>query len=203
MTEHCFFIQVVKNIIHSRYWMSFSDHCLVCLTHVYAYSCLLCSSFWHHYDRAYPLRVGPSTFSIMSAFNGLTLNRDKCKIGLPKVQFMGHVLSHHGIGPAADKVKAAAETRELENASEVKSFLGLVNFVARYIPDMSFIHSFIHSGHFYSAPSNRLLLRSAPDYSTDTVSEFHAEAHRQLQVKDLPKVPTWRLERESNPRPSG
>ena len=26
---------------------------------------------------------------------------------------------------------------------------------------------------------------------------------RQLQVKDLPKVPTWRLERESNPRPSG
>ena len=37
-----------------------------------------------------------------------------------------------------------------------------------------------HSGHFYSAPSSPLLLRGAPDYSTDTVSEFHAEAHRQL-----------------------
>src|SRR6218665_1850219 len=60
-------------------------------------------------------------------------------------------------------------------------------------------HHVIHSGHFYSAPSSLLLLRGAPDYSTDTVSEFHAEAHRQLQVK----VPTWRLERESNPRPSG
>src|SRR6218665_520470 len=46
-----------------------------------------------------------------------------------------------------------------------------------------FIHSFIHSGHFYSAPSSPLLLRGAPDYSTDTVSEFHSEAHRQLQVK--------------------
>src|SRR6218665_198309 len=66
-----------------------------------------------------------------------------------------------------------------------------------------YIYSFIHSGHFYSAPSSPLLLRDAPDYSTDTVSEFHAEAHRQLQVKDLPKVPTWRLERESNSRPSG
>src|SRR6218665_1567004 len=65
------------------------------------------------------------------------------------------------------------------------------------------LHSFIHSGHFYSAPSSPLLLRGAPDYRTNTVSEFHAEAHRQLQVKDLPKVPTWRLERESNPRPSG
>src|SRR6218665_461746 len=51
-------------------------------------------------------------------------------------------------------------------------------------------HSFIHSGHFYSAPSSPLPLRGAPDYSTDTVSEFHAEAHRQLQVKNLPKVPT-------------
>ena len=39
------------------------------------------------------------------------------------------------------------------------------------------IHSFIHSGHFYSAPSSPLLLRGTPDYSTATVSEFHAEAH--------------------------
>src|SRR6218665_2457790 len=74
----------------------------------------------------------------------------------------------------------------------------------RFYP-WSLIHSFIfiHSGHFYSAPSSPLLLRGALDYSTDTVSEFYAEAHRQLQVKDLPKVPSWRLERESNPRPSG
>src|SRR6218665_1003459 len=51
-----------------------------------------------------------------------------------------------------------------------------------------FIPSFIHSCHFYSAPSSPLLLRGAPDYSTDTVSVFHAEAHRQLQGKDLPYV---------------
>jgi len=51
-----------------------------------------------------------------------------------------------------------------------------------------YIHSFIHSGHFFSAPSSPLLLRGAPDYSTDTVSEFHSEANRQLQVKDLPVV---------------
>src|SRR6218665_925298 len=37
-------------------------------------------------------------------------------------------------------------------------------------PNWLFIHSFIHSGHFYSAPSSPLLLRGAPDYSTDTVS---------------------------------
>ena len=36
------------------------------------------------------------------------------------------------------------------------------------------IHSFTHSGRFYSASSSPLLLRDAPDYSTDTVSEFNA-----------------------------
>ena len=53
----------------------------------------------------------------------------------------------------------------------------------------------------YSAPS-RFLLRGAPDYSADTESEFHAEAHEQLRVKDLPRVPTRRLEVDSNPQPS-
>src|SRR6218665_683382 len=57
-------------------------------------------------------------------------------------------------------------------------------------PLSSYLHSFIHSGHFHSAPSSPLPLRGAPDYNTDTVSEFHAEAHKQLQVKDLPKVLT-------------
>src|SRR5688572_5172561 len=54
----------------------------------------------------------------------------------------------------------------------------------------------------YSAPS-RFLLGGAPDYSTDTESEFHAEEHEQLRVKDLPKVPMRRLEVDSNPQPSG
>src|SRR6218665_2535466 len=45
-------------------------------------------------------------------------------------------------------------------------------------------HSFFHSGHFYSTPSSPLLLRGAPDYSTDTVSEFHAEAHNDTYSDD-------------------
>ena len=65
-----------------------------------------------------------------------------------------------------------------------------------------FIHLFIHFRYLYSAPS-RFLLRGAPDYSADTESEFHAEAHEQLRVKDLPRVPTRRLEVDSNPQPSG
>src|ERR1043165_2829044 len=64
------------------------------------------------------------------------------------------------------------------------------------------IHSSIPFKILYSAPS-RFLLRGAPDYSADTESEFHIEAHEQLRVKDLPRVPTRRFEVDSNPQPSG
>ena len=71
--------------------------------------------------------------------NGLTLNREKSQIRLTKLTFFGHVLSGNGIGPDKDKVKAIIETREPKCASEIRSFLGLVQFVSRYIPNLSTI----------------------------------------------------------------
>ena len=61
----------------------------------------------------------------------------------------------------------------------------------------------MHSDHFYIAFSSPLILRSAPNTAQILCWSFTTKRHRQLWVKDLPKVPTWRLERESNPRPSG
>src|SRR6218665_301935 len=61
----------------------------------------------------------------------------------------------------------------------------------------------IHSGHFYSASSSLLLLGSASNTTLVLCWSFTPKRHRQLRFKDLPKVPTWPLERDSNPRPSG
>ena len=68
---------------------------------------------------------------------GLTLNRDKCQFKMSHLEFMGHVLSARGIGPADVKVKAVVDAREPMNAVEVQGFLGLVNFTARFIPDLA------------------------------------------------------------------
>jgi len=62
-------------------------------------------------------------------------------------------------------------------------------------------HSFIPDC-FYSASSSPQLLRGAPDYSINSVAVNTPKRYRQLWVKDLPKVPTWRLEWDSNQRPS-
>ena len=68
---------------------------------------------------------------------GLTLNKEKCVFDMPKLTFMGLFLSNRGIGPTEEKVRAVVEAREPQNVTEVKSFLGLVNFSARFIPDLA------------------------------------------------------------------
>ena len=69
--------------------------------------------------------------------SGLTLNSDKCQFHLSELTFMGILISEKGIGPTAERIKVLAEAREPETASEVRSFLGLVNFSARFIPDLA------------------------------------------------------------------
>src|SRR6218665_41316 len=64
------------------------------------------------------------------------------------------------------------------------------------------IHSFIHSGHFYSASSSPRLLRSASDTARKLCRSFTPKHQSQHRVKDLSKVSKWRLERDSNPPPS-
>ena len=51
------------------------------------------------------------------------------------VFFMGLLRSKHGIGPTEEKVRAIVEASQSQTASEVRSFLGLMGFSARSIPD--------------------------------------------------------------------
>ena len=69
----------------------------------------------------------------------LTLNGDKCEFTMDKITFMGHILSRNGIGPTQERVKDMLNATEPKNGSEVKSFLGLVNYSARYIPNLATI----------------------------------------------------------------
>jgi len=69
----------------------------------------------------------------------LTLNRHKCQLELDLIQFMGHTVSTVAIGPTSERVKAIVGAKPPKCASEIRSFLGLVNFSARYIPNLATI----------------------------------------------------------------
>ena len=65
---------------------------------------------------------------------GLTLNQAKCKFLLPSVEYLGHVIDQHGVHPSQEKVKAIKEAPEQHNISELRSFLGIINYYARFLP---------------------------------------------------------------------
>lgn len=43
----------------------------------------------------------------------------------------------NGMTPSSDKLKALSECRAPATAAEVRSFLGLVNYIGQFIPDLA------------------------------------------------------------------
>ena len=69
----------------------------------------------------------------------LTLNPQKFQFKMDKVVFMGLLVSKYCIGPTEEKVCAVLESGRLTTPTEVTSFLGMVGFSARFIPNFATI----------------------------------------------------------------
>ena len=70
---------------------------------------------------------------------GMKLKKEKCAFCLPQVEYLGHIISAEGLCPAASKVKAIKEAPKPSSLSKLKSFLGLVNYYAKFLPDSATI----------------------------------------------------------------
>ena len=70
---------------------------------------------------------------------GLTLNKDKCEFRLPRLTFFGHEVPRTGIEPREEKVATIRRAGPPPNVSEARSFLGLGQFVSKFVPDLSSI----------------------------------------------------------------
>lgn len=75
----------------------------------------------------------------MKALNkwNVSLNWNKCIIGVAELDFLGHHLSEKGINPTESKLAAVRKFREPNTVEEVRSFLGLITFLGCYIPDLA------------------------------------------------------------------
>ena len=58
----------------------------------------------------------------------LTLNKDKCKIGISQIVFMG---------PTEERVRAVRETEPPTKVAELRSFLGFISFTSRFLPNFA------------------------------------------------------------------
>jgi len=68
---------------------------------------------------------------------GLCLKKEKCTFCQPQVAYLGHIISVDGLKPSPNKLRAVSELLSPSKVSGLKTFLGLVNYYAKFLPDLA------------------------------------------------------------------
>lgn len=64
---------------------------------------------------------------------GLTINKEKSIFGVEEIEFLGSVLSSKGVTICQNRIKAIKEFPRPKDKKELQRFLGMINFVSKYI----------------------------------------------------------------------
>ena len=76
---------------------------------------------------------------VLSRFRkyGVRVGREKCVFLQDQVQYLGYVVSRDGIQPEESKVRAIVAAPAPHDVQSLQSFLGMVNFYCRFVPNLS------------------------------------------------------------------
>lgn len=115
---------------------------------------------------------------------GIRFNRDKCKFGVSEITYLGHVFDERGMRPDDKKVKAIIDMPDPEDKKSLERFLGMVNYLSKFIPNYS-----------ESVAVLRGLLKKSSEWVWD---REHAKVVRELKKK-LSTAPVLALYSHSHP----
>jgi hypothetical protein len=68
---------------------------------------------------------------------GIKLHPSKCSFMQPSVEYLGHRIDAEGLHPMQSKVDAIEKAPEPSNVEELRSFLGLLTYYGKFLPNMS------------------------------------------------------------------
>ena len=106
---------------------------------------------------------------------GLRLKRDKCNFLLPEVEYLGHVITTQGLKPSQKKIQAIRSAPAPQNVSQLRSFLGLVNYYQKFLGNLSST----------LAPLHKLLQKAVKWNWGDAQARAFQEIKRQLTSPPL------------------
>ena len=107
--------------------------------------------------------------------HGFRLKEDKCVFLTHSVEYLGHLVDQEGIHPLPSKVAAIVQAPKPTNVRELRSFLGLVNYYGKFIPNLATI---IH-------PLNKLLQTDRRWKWSEECAEAFRLAKKQLTSSQL------------------
>lgn len=76
---------------------------------------------------------------VLERFNvhNIKINLEKSVFFQEEIEFLGHHLSKQGIKPLSSKIREIEEAPAPQNVTQLKSFLGLLNFYMKFVPRLS------------------------------------------------------------------
>ncbi len=75
---------------------------------------------------------------------GMRRKKEKCVFLLLEVEYLVHKISAQGLQSTDEKVRAIANAPAPQNVSQLKSFLGLVNYYAKFLPNLLTVLAPLH-----------------------------------------------------------
>ena len=79
----------------------------------------------------------PTTAHENSFKNGLIFNRHKCSIRQPQITYYEATFTAKGMKPDPKKIQALQDLSTPENHKQLQSFLGLINYLQPFLPDLA------------------------------------------------------------------
>ena len=68
---------------------------------------------------------------------GMKLKKSKCIFMSREVVYLGHKLTESGVEPLREKVEAIEQMERPKDKKELQSYLGLINYYAKFLPNIS------------------------------------------------------------------
>lgn len=76
---------------------------------------------------------------------GLRANLEKCEFFKESITFCGHVIDRNGLHKTPEKIDAIVKAPSPCNGSQLRSFLGLVNYYDKFLPDLATVLGPLHN----------------------------------------------------------
>lgn len=65
------------------------------------------------------------------------VNKQRCVFYQKEIEFLGHKIDEHGIHPTKAKIECIIEAPSPQNLTQLRSYLGLLNYYGKFIPMLS------------------------------------------------------------------